>query len=137
MSYTPGGPTTSLSSAGFQDVTNSWITVLSQPALAKQNLVMEVPRNTQNRIILSVGSATVISGLLGAIGGIFSVHVVGEFLRYLIVTPLSFFFGVAALYIGARTVQGRGVVSQQAWVQSTYWAPILILSSLPLVGWIA
>lgn len=132
MAYNQGGPTTSLSAGGFQDVLNSWISTLTRPSVPV--LAAEIPRASQNRIIMSVGVATVVAAILGALGQMGSGHALGGFIYSLIATPIGFGLNVLILNFAARMMRGTGNLQEQAWVQSTYWAPILILGAIPFVG---
>jgi hypothetical protein len=120
------------SQAGLQDVVNSWITSVTKPNV--QTYAAEVPRADQNRLLMSVGLATVISAVLGLIGGIFSHNMVGSFLTALIGTPLGFFIGQGIIYLLARAMGGTGSFMTQSYVMSTFWAPLLVLRSIPIVG---
>jgi len=122
-----------VSQAGVQDVVNSWISSLTRPAV--ETLAAEVPRASQNRILLNVGLTVVASAILGLITGLLGGNLIGDFLRVLIVTAINFGVWVGATYLGARLMQGTGTVEQHAWVFSTYWAPIAILSNIPIIGW--
>jgi len=39
-------------------------------------------------------------------------------------------------YAGAKIMKGTATLEQHAWVTSTYWAPITVLSNIPLIGWL-
>ncbi len=143
--YTQGGPTApmggapdpAIGQAGLMDVVNSWITSLTKPSVA--TYAAEVPRATQNRLIMSVGIVTVIAALAGLLGGVFGpLGVIGGFITALITTPLGFLVGVAAYYAGAKIMKGTGTFLEHAWVWSTIWAPVTIISSIvgiiPILG---
>src|SRR5689334_11766241 len=118
-----GGPAAPMvSQAGIQDIINSWVSSLTRPSV--QTYAAEVPRASQNRILMNVGLAVVASAILGLIGGLISGNLVGDFIKTLILSALSFVVWAGATYIGARLMQGTGTVEQHAWVVSTYWAPI-------------
>jgi hypothetical protein len=120
------------SQAGLQDVVNSWITSVTKPNV--QTYAAEVPRADQNRLLMSVGLATVISAVLGLLGGILSHNMVGGFIGSLIFTPLTFFIGQGIVYLLARAMGGTGNFMTQSYVMSTFWAPLLVLRSIPIVG---
>ncbi len=145
--YTQGGPTApmggapapgpAIGQAGLMDVVNSWITSLTKPAVS--TYAAEVPRATQNRLIMSVGIVTVLAMILDLLGGlIFTHHPIAGLLSGLIGTPLGFLVGVAGFYFGARAMKGTGNFMEHAWVWSTIWAPITVLASLvgivPVLG---
>ena len=140
MSYSPGGPgyasggpaEPAFSQAGLQDVVNSWIAAVTKPNV--QTFAAEVPRTSQNRLIMSVGLATVIAAVLGLIGGLFSGNLVSSFIGSLIFTPVGFFIGQGVIYLIAKVVGGNGSYMEQSWVMSTFWAPILILTNIPIIG---
>jgi len=125
-----------MSSGDFQDVINSWISSVTRPAIG--TYAAEVPRASQSRLIMSVGIVTVIAAIAGLIGGVFTGHAVGGFISALIITPVGFLIVAGALYLGARLMKGTGTFEQHAWVVSTIWAPITILSSIagiiPILG---
>jgi len=135
-SYNQSGPSSPMvSQAGIQDIINSWTRALTQPSV--QTLAAEVPRTSQNRIIMSVGLATVVSAIIGLITGVFTPGgFVGGFVSSLIGTPLRFLIVAAVLYFAARMMKGTGTFEQTAWVLSTFYAPLLIVQSLhiPLLG---
>jgi hypothetical protein len=140
MSYSPGGPGVApggpaepaFSQAGLQDVVNSWIAAITKPNV--QTFAAEVPRTSQNRLIMSVGLATVIAAVLGLIGGLFTHNMVGSFVGSLIFTPVGFLVGQGIIYLIAKMVGGNGSYMEQAWVMSTFWAPILVLTNIPIIG---
>ena len=139
MSYSPGGPGAvpsgpaepAFSQAGLQDVINSWISSVTKPSV--QTFAAEVPRTSQNRLIMSVGLATVIAAVLGLIGGLLSGNATG-FIGSLIGTPIGFFVGQGVIYLIAKMVGGNGSYMEQSWVMSTFWAPILVLTNIPIIG---
>ena len=140
MSYSPGGPgyatggpaEPAFSQAGLQDVVNSWIAAITKPNV--QTFAAEVPRTSQNRLIMSVGLATVVAAVLGLIGGVFSGNLVGSFIASLIFTPVGFFIGQGVIYLLAKLLGGNGSFMEQSWVMSTFWAPILIAGNIPIIG---
>jgi len=140
MSYSPGGPGVAsggpaepaFSQAGLQDVVNSWIAAVTKPSV--QTFAAEVPRTSQNRLIMSVGLATVIAAVLGLIGGLFSGHLVSSFIGSLIFTPVGFFIGQGVIFLIAKLLGGNGSYMEQSWVMSTFWAPILIVGNIPIIG---
>jgi hypothetical protein len=139
MSYSPGGPGVAsggpaepaFSQAGLQDVVNSWIAAITKPSV--QTFAAEVPRTSQNRLIMSVGLATVIAAVLGLIGGFISGNGTG-FIGSLIGTPIGFFVGQGVIYLIAKMLGGNGSYMEQSWVMSTFWAPILVLTNIPIIG---
>jgi len=139
MSYSPGGPGVAsggpaepaFSQAGLQDVVNSWIAAITKPSV--QTFAAEVPRTSQNRLIMSVGLATVIAAVLGLISGLLSGSATG-FIGSLIGTPIGFFVGQGIIYLIAKMVGGNGSYMEQSWVMSTFWAPILVLTNIPIIG---
>src|SRR5689334_2402673 len=139
MSYSPGGPgyapggpaEPAFSQAGLQDVVNSWIAAITKPSV--QTFAAEVPRTSQNRLIMSVGLATVIAAVLGLISGLLSGSATG-FIGSLIGTPIGFFVGQGIIYLIAKMVGGNGSYMEQSWVMSTFWAPILVLTNIPIIG---
>ena len=143
--YTQGGPTApmggapdpAIGQAGLMDVVNSWITSVTKPAIP--TYAAEVPRATQNRLIMSVGIVTALAMLLGLLGGIiFTHHPISGLLSPLITTPLGFLIGVGGFYAGAKIMKGTGSFMEHAWVWSTIWAPLTIATSIigivPVLG---
>jgi hypothetical protein len=59
---------------------------------------------------------------------------VGSFVGSLIFTPVGFLVGQGIIYLIAKMVGGNGSYMEQAWVMSTFWAPILILTNIPIIG---
>jgi hypothetical protein len=112
-------------------VVNSWIAAVTKPSV--QTFAAEVPRTSQNRLIMSVGLATVIAAVLGLIGGLLSGNATG-FIGSLIGTPIGFFLGQGVIFLIAKMVGGNGNYMEQSWVMSTFWAPILIVSNIPIIG---
>ncbi|HMA35107.1 MAG TPA: hypothetical protein VKY74_11600, partial [Chloroflexia bacterium] len=103
----PGGPATPMTSAGgFQDIINSWMTSLTKPSIA--TYAAEAPRATQNRIMLSVGAAVVVSAVLGLLSGVISGHPIAGFISSLVLTAVGFAINVGAMYVGARIMKGTG-----------------------------
>jgi hypothetical protein len=139
MSYSPGGPgyasggpaEPAFSQAGLQDVVNSWIAAVTKPSV--QTFAAEVPRTSQNRLIMSGGLATVIAAVLGLFSGLLSGRATG-FIGSLIGTPIGFFVGQGIIFLIAKMVGGNGSFMEQSWVMSTFWAPILILTNIPIIG---
>jgi hypothetical protein len=134
-SYNAGGPTPMVSQASVQDVINSWIAALTRPSV--QTFSNELARFSQNRLFMSVGLATLVAAVFGLLGGIFSGNLVGGFIGALIATPIAFFLGQGVVWLIARLFGGTGDYMQQAWVNSTFWAPLLIISQLsfiPIIG---
>src|SRR5438132_102379 len=109
--YNQGGPTAPMGSgpepamnqAGLMDVVNSWIAALTKPAI--QTYAAEVPRTSQNRLIMSVGIVTVIGALAGLVQGLISGGAVGHFLLNLILTPVSYLLASGAFYAGAKVMK--------------------------------
>jgi len=134
--YTQGGPTApmggtpepAIGQAGLMDVVNSWITSVTKPAVS--TYAAEVPRAAQNRLIMSVGLATVVAAVAGLLGGVLRGNAVGGFLGSLITTPIFFLLTVGAFFLGAQLMKGSANFLQFAWVISTIWAPISILRSV-------
>lgn len=143
--YTQGGPTApmggtpepAIGQAGLMDVINSWITSVTKPAIS--TYAAEVPRASQNRLIMSVGIVTVVAMILGLLGGIiFTHHPIAGLLTPLIGTPLGFLVGVGGFYAGAKVMKGTGNFMEHAWVWSTIWAPLAVATSvigiIPVLG---
>ncbi len=134
-SYNTGGPAVpAVSQAGLQDVFNSWVTSLTRPSAA--TYANEATRATQNRIWLSVGAAVIISAILGLISGILGGNMVGDFIKTLVLAIIQFVIVAGSYYAGAKIMKGTATLEQHAWVTSTYWAPITVLSNIPLIGWL-
>ncbi|HUS15410.1 MAG TPA: Yip1 family protein [Chloroflexia bacterium] len=135
-STTPSSPAPEITQAGLMDVVNSWITSLTKPAVS--TYAAEVPRASQNRVIMSVGLATVVAALAGLLGGLFSGNAIGSLILALIMTPISFLLAAGGFYLGARLMKGTGSFMEHAWVWSTIWAPVSVISSIlgiiPVIG---
>jgi hypothetical protein len=131
-----GGPEPAINQAGLMDVVNSWIAAVTRPSV--QTYAAEVPRTSQNRLIMSIGIVTVIDALAGLVQGIFSGHAVGQFLYSLIFTPVMYLISAGAFYAGAKIMKGTGTFLEWAWVASTIWAPVSIINGLlgiiPVLG---
>jgi len=52
----------------------------------------------------------------------------------LIGTPLGFLIGQGVIYLIAKAVGGTGNFQEQAYVMSTFWAPLLIVQHIPIIG---
>jgi len=121
-----------ISQASVQDVINSWIAALTRPSV--ETFASELARFSQNRLLISVGLATLVAAVFGLLGGLMGGSIVGGFLGALIGTPIAFFLGQGVIWLVARLFGGTGDYMQQAWVNSTFWAPILILGQIPIIG---
>lgn len=134
--YNPGGSTAPVAPPSIQEVINTWIASVTRPAI--QTYAAEVPRASQNNLIISVGIVTVLAAIFGLISGMEHNAALPGFIFSLIATPVGFLIGVAAYYLGARVMSGTGTFLQHAWVWSTIWAPITIVTSLlgiiPVLG---
>ncbi|MDQ2805505.1 MAG: YIP1 family protein [Chloroflexota bacterium] len=145
--YTEGGPTApiggapdpAIGQAGLMDVVNSWITSVTKPAIP--TYAAEVPRATQNRLIMSVGIVTVVAAVAGLLGGLFHGGAVTGLFGGLIGTPIGFFLGAGLFYLCGKLMKGTAGFMEFAWVWSTIWAPATIISDvvglIPVLGgWI-
>src|SRR5215216_1234313 len=100
-SYNQGGPSgPMISQASIQDVINSWIAALTRPSV--ETFASELARFSQNRLLISVGLASVVAAVIGLLGGLIGGNIVGGFLGGLIGTPIAFFIGQGVIWLVAR-----------------------------------
>jgi len=123
-----GTPEPAIGQAGLMDVVNSWISSVTKPAIP--TYAAEVPRATQNRLIMSVGSVAVIAAVTGLLSGLFHNTAIPDFFGGLIGTPIMFLLGAGLFYLCSKLMKGTASFMEYAWVWSTIWAPVLIFTSL-------
>ena len=144
----------------IMDLVEAWIAVLKRPSV--QTFDERKPFATNERTLTGVILAAVVSAVLSAvlaaiiasfvstvstIGGISTPIAIGPtaflstLVRTFIQTILGFYlFCYILQYVATKFFGGRGVFEQQAYLISTYWVPLSIITQVlvfvPCIGWL-
>lgn len=117
-----------------QDLFNVWVNALTKPNVPTYQ--QEATRGSQNAILLNAGVGIGVVLVFSLLGGLIGGNILSGLFIGLITSALNLAINMGALYVAAKLTNGNGSLEQQAWVQSTYLVPLMIISNIPLVGWI-
>jgi hypothetical protein len=138
----------------FSEIPGLWLKLPEMTGdFFKGEMVHVSASNTLIGVLILTGVIAIISsitsmfsGYLGSLGlqeelqGIDFFAITGgltifQFCCALIVTPVSFYFSNGLTYLGARIFGGKGDYTTQAYLNSLYYVPVLLISSvLSLLG---